>query len=62
MKTIFCICELSGHAWECAIKNVHEVLKRTDSELGEFDMNKGKFYEGMAVLLRMRFDANGKLI
>lgn len=55
--------ELCGYAYDCAIRNVYEVLKE-NIELEPLDFNSKEVlrYENIAIKLNIEFDENGDLL
>lgn len=60
-KTVFTINDLSGYAWECAIRNIYNVLN-SNIGLDTLDLTQTMGYESIANELKIRFDANGDII
>ena len=60
-KTVFNIDDLSGYAWECAIKNVYKVLV-ANIGLENLDLREAMRYEAIARELNIKFDVNGDII
>ena len=60
-KTAFNIDDLSGYAWECAIRNVYKVLNENIG-LENLDLREAMGYEEIARELNIKFDTNGNII
>ena len=60
-KTVFNIDDLSGYAWECAMKNVYKIL---DANIGlePLILRESIGYEAIARELNIKFDVNGNII
>lgn len=60
-KGVFNIDELNGYAWECAMKNVYEVLN-ANIGLTKLVSRNRLVYEQIARDLNIRFNVNGDII
>lgn len=60
-KIIFNVDDLSGYAWECAIKNIYKVLN-DNIGLDKLDMTETMGYESIARELKLKFNENGDII